>query len=118
MPNGIDFKKLPITWERLLIWGAIFLLGIGMNGYFENKIAERTRHFDNKLVERDGLQQEYFGKLIWGFSQQIMDVKNEVVYLRTHVEDNGKKIARIEGRLERLASSEEIKTVMNNEALR
>ena len=105
----MELKSLPITWERLLIWGAIFLLGVGLNGYFESKIAERTRHFDKKLVERDGLQQEYFGKLITGFSQQILDVKKEVSYLRVKVDENGKHIARIEGRLERLVSVPNVK---------
>ena len=111
MNGKLDFKKLPITWEFLIAIGAIFLLGVGMNGYFESKIAERTRHFDAKLIERDGQQQEYFGKLIMGFSQQIGDVKKEVKYLRIHVEDNGQKIARIEGRLERMASLDNIKLV-------
>ena len=95
----------------VIFFGKILVVAVLVTVFVMDRINIREGIGESKRVSQleingmRGTQQEYFGRLIQNFTGQIVDMKSEIAYLRSHVEENGIKIARIEGRLDSLASA-------------
>lgn len=103
-------RKTTLTVERLLLWGG--LITIGFFGsislfQFKEKVKEEIRI---ERIEEKKSDQEYFGKIIQGMTQQYLELRQETKEhnhefrvrlnsIEDGMEKNGRDIAELKGRL-------------------
>lgn len=106
-------RKTVITVERLLLWGS--LISVGFFGsisllQFKEKVKEEIRL---ERIQEKKSDQEYFGKIIAGMSQQFIELRNDLKdqdeeyqrrfgRLEDMVNKNGRDISELKGRLSAL----------------
>lgn len=103
-------RKTVITVERLLLWGSLISVGFfGSISLFQlkEKVKEEIRI---EIIQEKKSDQEYFGKIIQGLSQQFVELRNDLRdqddeyerrfnRLENMVNQNGRDISELKGRL-------------------